>query len=95
MISKEEVKKIAQLAKIEIDQQDIGSIAEDMQKILDYMQVLKEVNTDTIAATAHPVAIFNVYEEDTPVKALENAQVFCNATAHNDRFFLVPKVVDK
>ena len=95
MISKEEGTKIAHLAKIEIEQEKIADIAGDMQKILDYMQVLTEISTDNIIATAHPVAILNVYDEDTPIEALSNTKVFCNAPEHNDKFFLVPKVVDK
>ena len=54
MISKEEVKHIAKLARMELTQEEIESFQKDLSSILDYFEILKKINTNKIEPTFHP-----------------------------------------
>ncbi|KPJ54954.1 hypothetical protein AMJ47_02695 [Parcubacteria bacterium DG_72] len=54
MIQKQDVLKIARLARIELGEKEVEKFQKDLSSILDYFELLKEVNTDKIAPTFHP-----------------------------------------
>ncbi len=64
MISKEQTKHIAKLARIELNKKEIEKYQEELSKILDYIEKLKEVNVEGIQPMSHPVEIKNVMRED-------------------------------
>ena len=53
MINKEEVEKIAKLARIELTEEEIKRFQKDFSDILDYFKLLKKVNTSKINPTCH------------------------------------------
>lgn len=54
MISKKDVQHIAKLARIELKEKEVEKFQKDLSSILDYFELLKEVNTDKVAPTFHP-----------------------------------------
>jgi len=65
MISKEEVKHIAKLARIELTQEEVERFQKDLSSVLDYFKMLKEVKTDKVEPTFHPSELKgNVARED-------------------------------
>ncbi len=64
MISKEEVKHIAGLARIGVTEKDINKLAEDFSAILDWMKQLSEVELKDIEPMAHISGIKNILQED-------------------------------
>ena len=64
MISKEQTKHIAKLARIKLDEKEIEKYQGELSKILDYIEKLKEVNVEGIQPMSHPVEIKNVMRED-------------------------------
>ncbi len=64
MISKEQTKHIAKLARIELNKKEIEKYQGELSKILDYIEKLKEVNVEGIQPMSHPVEIKNVMRED-------------------------------
>jgi aspartyl-tRNA(Asn)/glutamyl-tRNA(Gln) amidotransferase subunit C len=64
MISKEEVKHIASLARIGVDEKEIEKFSQDLSGILDWVEKLKEVNIDGVEPTAHITGVSNVTRED-------------------------------
>lgn len=78
-ITKEDVKKIAQLANIGIDEKDIEKLQRDMESILDYVGRLNEIDTKDVPPTSYTVNLLNVLREDgedlTPArKDLQNIE---------------------
>jgi aspartyl-tRNA(Asn)/glutamyl-tRNA(Gln) amidotransferase subunit C len=64
MISKEEVKHIAGLARIGLDEKEIEKLSHDMSSILDWIEQLKEVDVSGVEPTAHITGLKNIVRED-------------------------------
>lgn len=68
MLSKEEVKHIAKLARLGLSDKEIGKFQKELSSILDYVEKLKKVDVSGIQATSHPLEVKNVVREDKPRK---------------------------
>ena len=64
MVSKDEVKHIAQLARLGISQEEEEKFSRDLSEILDYMKKLQEIDLDNVAPTSHSLSSENVFRED-------------------------------
>jgi aspartyl/glutamyl-tRNA(Asn/Gln) amidotransferase C subunit len=72
MISLEEIKKLALLARIEIGTDEAKELQKDLGAILDYVSKLKEVPVDALTDVGRPTGvkapkIFNIFRDDEPV----------------------------
>ncbi len=72
MISKEEVKKIAKLARLGLNEKEISKLQGEMAEILDYVEKLKEVDVLNIKPTNHSVLIENIERPDIVQEADSN-----------------------
>lgn len=68
MISKEEVKHIAKLARLGLTRDEVEKFQKDLSSILDYFEKLKEVDVSQVQATSHSIKIENVMREDESSK---------------------------
>lgn len=96
-ISRSEVQKIAELAKLYFDEAELEAFTAQFQRILDYVETLKEVNVDGIAPTSH-LALTEGFEkhnlrEDAPHVSLPAEEALRNAPDCGDDHFKVPKVI--
>lgn len=66
MVSKEEVKHIAKLARLDLKEQDLEKFQKEFSSILDYIEKLKEVNVNDVKPTTHSVLLENIVREDIP-----------------------------
>ncbi len=66
-ISKEEVKKVAQLARLELNEDQINNHAEQLAKIMDYIKQLDKINTENISCTARAIEVVNVLRKDEKI----------------------------
>jgi len=64
MISKQEVKHIAKLARLGLTEREIEKFQKELSKILDYIEKLKEVDISKVEPTSHSVLVENVMRED-------------------------------
>lgn len=65
MLSKEEVKHVAKLARIELTSEEIEKFQKDLSAVLDYAEMLKEINTEKVKPCFHPSETKeNVIRED-------------------------------
>lgn len=64
MISREEVKHIAALARIGVDEKDIDKFTHDLSAVLDWIEQLKEVDVSGVEPTAHITGVSNISRED-------------------------------
>ena len=71
MISKEEVKHIAKLARLGLTEKEIEKFQKELSSILDYMEKLKEVDVSKIEPTSHPLEVENVMREDKEKEKLK------------------------
>jgi len=57
MISKEEVKHIAKLARLGLSDKEIGEFQKELSKILNYIEKLKEVDISNVKPTSHSIQV--------------------------------------
>jgi len=69
MISKEEVKHIAKLARLGLTEKEVKKMQKELSKILDYIEKLKEVDISGIEPTTHSILVENVMRKDESRKS--------------------------
>lgn len=93
-LTSSEVKKIAYLARLGIDENDIESYVKDLTNILDLMTQMSETNTDTIQPMTHPMDQNQRLREDT-ISEINQRECFqSTAPQVENGLYLVPKVID-
>lgn len=90
----DQVRQVARLARLELDEVQLVAMAEQLNRILGYVDSLKEVATDGIEPLAHPLPITNVFRDDVPHPSLPVEEALANAPAKTGPYFAVPAVFD-
>ena len=94
-ISKEEVKKVAELARLELNEDEITNHADQLEKILDYIKQLEKINTDNVPCTTRAIEVVNVLRKDEK-KDYESSEELLNlAPSKENNFFKVPKILNE
>lgn len=91
----EEVEKIARLARLELTETQKGLYREQLSAILDYAEMLDELDLDDIPPTAHAVAQYNVMRPDVIEPSLPIDEVLFNAPQQAQNQFLIQPVLDE
>ena len=92
-ITKEEVEHVANLARIELDEEAVGRFADQIGNILEYVDKLKQVDTKGVLPTSHAISLTNAFREDEVVEHLDRELSLANAPEKEDGSFLVPKIL--
>ena len=93
-LSREEVAHVAELAKLGLTEEELEQFRQQLSSILDYAQILTELDTDDISPTAQVIALENVMREDQVASSLAKGDVLANAPAREDDSFRVPLILD-
>lgn len=64
MLTDDEVKHVAKLARIKLTDEEVKKFGKQLSGVLDYMDILKEVNTDNVPETSQVTGLQNVMEND-------------------------------
>ena len=94
-IDKATIHKVADLARIEIGENEVETLQADMNKILTFMEKLNELDTQNVDPLIYMNPEVNVWREDVVKQELTVAEGLQNAAVHNEDFFMVPKILDK
>lgn len=92
-ISKEEVARVAHLARLEIGESDLQRFAGQLTDILQYMDILNEVDTSSVEPLYSPGEHDTPYREDEVRGENSREEVLRNAPDSDGEYFIVPKVV--
>lgn len=94
MISKEEVKHIAKLARLGLTEPEIEKFQKELSSILDYIEKLKEVDIKNAEPTSHTLKIENVFREDVAKKLdIEKVKKLIKAFPERENTFLKVKSI--
>jgi aspartyl-tRNA(Asn)/glutamyl-tRNA(Gln) amidotransferase subunit C len=93
-IGLEEVRKVAALARLSFSQEEEERLTQQLDKILQYMEKLNELDTESVDPLAQVVDIANVLREDTVVREPILEELLSNAPARESDFFKVPKIIE-
>jgi len=94
-ISSDEVKKVAQLARLELNESEINQHAEQLEKILEYINQLDKINTENIICTTRAIEVVNVLRKDEMINYENSEELLDLAPSREDKFFKVPKIINE
>jgi aspartyl-tRNA(Asn)/glutamyl-tRNA(Gln) amidotransferase subunit C len=92
-VDKNEILKIASLAKLKFNDDEIEKFTYQFNEILNYINKLNEINTDNVEPLSHPLEINSVMRDDELKISISTNKALMNAPDKDDRFFKVPKVI--
>ena len=93
-LSADDVRWIAHLARLQLSDEELATITPQLQAIVDYVDQLRQVNTEGVEPLAHPLPIHDVFRADEPAKSLPVDDALANAPARQGDFYRVPAVLD-
>lgn len=92
-IDKQSVYKVADLARIAINDNEVDTLTIEMNKILTFMEKLNELDTTDVKPLVYMQEDVNIWREDVVKDELTTAEGLKNAAQHDEQFFLVPKIL--
>ncbi len=92
-ISKEEVRYVAKLARLDIGDKEVENMTGQLDKILGYVAKLNELDTGPVEPTTHALSISNAFRNDVVRESLRQEDALANGPVHNEDAFVVPRVI--
>ncbi len=92
-ISDETIEYVGILAKLELSGEEKENAKSDMEKMLDYIDTLNELDTAGIEPMSHVFPVNNVFREDIVRDGDGSADALANAPLAKDQGFKVPKTI--
>jgi aspartyl-tRNA(Asn)/glutamyl-tRNA(Gln) amidotransferase subunit C len=92
-ISIKEIKHVAQLARLEVNDSEAENMVGQLDKILGYVDKLSELNTDGVVPTTHALSISNAFRDDLLGESLPQEEALRNGPDQNGEAFVVAKVI--
>jgi aspartyl-tRNA(Asn)/glutamyl-tRNA(Gln) amidotransferase subunit C len=90
MVDAEEVKQVAENARIKVEDEEAEKFADEFEDILEMFETLDEIDTEDIEPAFHPVETESNSREDVEEDTLEWGKVFQNTENEEDGFFKGP-----
>jgi len=94
ILTPDDVRKIAHLARLSLDEDEVERFATQLDSILDHFTELQSVDTAGVEPTAHSVGAKNVTRADVARPSLAPEEVVANAPRAEDNMFVVPQIVE-
>ncbi|HCI72155.1 MAG TPA: Asp-tRNA(Asn)/Glu-tRNA(Gln) amidotransferase GatCAB subunit C [Balneola sp.] len=93
-VSEKDVRYIANLARLQVTNEEARSYAKDMSSILEYMDLLNEVDTSNIEPLEHVIDLESRFRKDEAKEPLSHEDALKNAPDADSDYFRVPKVIE-
>jgi aspartyl-tRNA(Asn)/glutamyl-tRNA(Gln) amidotransferase subunit C len=87
-----DVRKVAELARLELSEDELPIMALQLSAIVDYINQLQAVNTDNVEPLAHALDLHDVFREDAPMPSLSEDEALANAPSRKGNYYGVPAV---
>jgi aspartyl-tRNA(Asn)/glutamyl-tRNA(Gln) amidotransferase subunit C len=92
-LSRDDVAKLAGLARIEMTESELVELSSQFGMILDAVARVQEVNLDSVKATSHPQPIENITRPDVVLPSLSPSDALSGAPAQEEQRFRVPQIL--
>lgn len=89
-----DVRYVAHLARLHLTDDEVGIFQPQMEKIMEHVHQLNQLDVDGVEPMAHAIAIENVFREDVPGESLDPSDVVANFPASAQNLVLVPKIIE-
>jgi len=94
MITDKDVKKIANLSRIHLRQDEIDRLTKDLESILNYMNKLEKLDITKVEPTSHIFPLKNVHREDIIKPSLGQKNAIKFSVEQHNGSFKVPKIIE-
>ncbi|MBT8326921.1 MAG: Asp-tRNA(Asn)/Glu-tRNA(Gln) amidotransferase subunit GatC [Bacteroidia bacterium] len=95
IIDDKRVEELAHLARLEFNEEQKTAIKSDLERIIDFCDQLKEVDTTNVEPLIYVNNEYNVFREDIVEQPLPKDKALKNAPSKDSDYFKVPKVITK
>ena len=92
-ITRKEVEHVADLARLNLSEEELERMTGQLGTILSYVAKLDELDTSGVAATTHAFSITNAFREDEVRESLPRDEALANGPKQNGEAFIVPKII--
>ncbi len=92
-ISEEQVRHVATLARLDLSERQVSTLAGELSGILDHVGRIQELDLEDVEPTAHAIALTNSAREDQVRPCLSTAEALLNAPDSQDGAFEIPRIV--
>jgi aspartyl-tRNA(Asn)/glutamyl-tRNA(Gln) amidotransferase subunit C len=92
-ISRDDVAKLAQLARIEMTPDELDHLANELGVILNAVARVQEVAGEEVPPTSHPLPLENVFRPDVVIPSLTPDEALSGAPAQEEQRFKVPQIL--
>jgi aspartyl-tRNA(Asn)/glutamyl-tRNA(Gln) amidotransferase subunit C len=92
-ISIEDVRHVAQLARLGLDDSQLERMAGELDTIIESIGKISDLDLDDVVPTTHALEIVNVFGDDVPHTSLTPEQALANAPDAQDGLFRVPRML--
>jgi len=89
------IEKLANLARLQFDETEKEGIKNDLQRMIQFVEKLNELDTTGVPPQLHMSNAVNVLREDEVVESITREEGLKNAPLHDADYFKVPKVIKK
>ncbi|MFC4734959.1 Asp-tRNA(Asn)/Glu-tRNA(Gln) amidotransferase subunit GatC [Bacillus daqingensis] len=93
-ITEEQIRHVAELARLELKDEEIRHFGEQLDKIIDAAQQLNELDTENVAPTSHVLDVRNVLRDDKVKPSLPREEALKNAPDQQDGQIRVPSILE-
>jgi len=92
-LSRDDVAKLAGLARIEMSDEELVALSNEFTVILDAVARVQEVANADVVATSHPLPLRNVFRPDVVIPSLSPSEALSGAPAQEEQRFRVPQIL--
>lgn len=92
-ISKDDVLRVAHLARINLTEEELNIFSEQLEDILSFIDKLKNLDVSSVKPTNHVLNLHNISRADSPKPSLKQEETLKNAPDSFRNHFKVPKII--
>ena len=92
-LTRADVEKVSLLGRLLLTPAELDRMTTQLAQVVDYMNLLAELNTDGVQPMAHAIELTNVFRDDEVRPSLPREQALANAPQHDREHYLVPAVL--
>ena len=93
-IDRSTIDGVARLARLSLSDEEADRLSHELASILDYAELLQEVDTTGIDASSHPIPLQRPMRDDSRIESIDPELAVANAPASIASAFVVPKVIE-
>jgi aspartyl-tRNA(Asn)/glutamyl-tRNA(Gln) amidotransferase subunit C len=94
-ITKEEVKNVALLARLELNEEEINNHVEQLEKILEYIKQLESIDTNNVSGTTRAIEVSNIFRKDEKKNSDCTEELLELGPSKEGKYFKVPKIINE